>query len=184
MIVGIEGEIELKEPTLLHINVNGLIYEVNISLNTSNSIDKKRVKLATTQIIREDSHSLYGFYSKDEKKMFDSLLKVNGVGPKVALAVCSTFTPIDFSNIIASKDINALKKVPGIGAKGANRILIELSDFRVDDLSDSSSISKQEAILALETLGFKKDAILKALANEEGDTATLVKKALKRLQRL
>jgi len=86
MIVGIEGKIELKEPTYLHINVGGLIHEVHVSINTSNAISGREVKLLVTQIIREDADLLYGFASKSEKKMFDTLLKINGVGPKVAQA--------------------------------------------------------------------------------------------------
>ena len=114
MIVGIEGIIVHKEPTIIHILVNGLTYEVNISLNSSNKIKEDRVKLHITQIIREDANLLFGFLDKNEKKMFDTLLKINGVGPKVALAVCSTFTPETFAKIVSSKDVAMLKKVPGI----------------------------------------------------------------------
>ncbi len=187
MIVGIEGEVEAREPTWLHINVGGLIYEVNISLNTSNAISgKKRVKLYITQIIREDADLLFGFANRDEKRMFDTLLKINGVGPKVAQAVCSTFSPESFAKIIAAKDAALLKRVPGIGPKAASRILVELADFIIDSSSKESSIlaQHQEAVMALESLGFKKDAIRKALEGESGDTAALVKAALKKLQRL
>ncbi len=188
MLVGIEGVVELKEPTLVHINVNGLIYEVNISIHTSNKINDKRVKLLLTQIIREDANLLYGFIDRDEKRMFDTLLKINGVGPKVALAVCSTFTPQTFAKIISSKDVSMLKRVPGIGPKAASRILVELADFIVDssNLSTSSANDSNiiEATMALESLGFKKDAIKKALNGESGSTSELVKIALKKLQRL
>jgi Holliday junction DNA helicase RuvA len=185
MIVGIEGTIEHKEPTIVHINVSGIIYEVNISLNTSNAIDDKKVKLYTTQIIREDANLLYGFANISEKKMFDTLIKINGIGPKVALAICSTFVPDSFAKVISNKDVSMLKKVPGIGPKAASRILVELADFIVDTQSDTISNNNQlEAIMALESLGFKKDAIEKALKNETGDTAKLVKIALKKLQRL
>jgi len=185
MIVGIEGVVEHKEPTYVHINLNGLIYQVNISINTSNSIDTKRVKLHITQILREDSNMLYGFISLSEKKMFDTLIKINGIGPKVALAICSTFLPTSFAQVVSSKDVSMLKRVPGIGPKAASRILVELADFIVDDNDiNNSSNDKLEAIMALESLGFKKDAIEKALNQESGDTAHLVKVALKKLQRL
>ena len=188
MLVGIEGVVELKEPTLVHINVNGLIYEVNISINTSNKINDKRVKLLLTQIIREDANLLYGFLDRDEKRMFDTLLKINGVGPKVALAVCSTFTPQTFAKIVSSKDVSMLKRVPGIGPKAASRILVELADFIVDspneDTPSSNNTNIIEATMALESLGFKKDAIKKALNGESGSTSELVKIALKKLQRL
>jgi len=187
MIVAIKGEIVYKEPTILHIFIQGLTYEVNVSLNTSGAIKDKEVSLFVTQIIREDANLLYGFLDKDEKKMFDTLLKINGVGPKVALAVCSTFTPTTFARIVSSKDVTMLKKVPGIGPKAASRILVELADFIVTSQEQEQSSTGSnilEATMALESLGFKKEAIKKALANESGTTQELVKIALKKLQRL
>lgn len=185
MIVGIEGTVERKEPTLVHINVHGLIYEVQVSLNTSNAIRETGVKLHTTQIIREDAHLLFGFTCMAEKKMFDTLLKINGVGPKVALAICSTFTPETFAKVISAKDVGMLKRVPGIGPKAASRILVELADFIVDGNETSeSNTAMTEAVMALESLGFKKDAISKALLGCSGDTGMLVKEGLKKLQRL
>jgi Holliday junction DNA helicase RuvA len=185
MIVAIEGKIVYKEPTLLHIFINGLTYEVNVSINTSSAIKGEMAKLFVTQIIREDANLLYGFFTKAEKKMFDTLLKINGVGPKVALAVCSTFTPESFAKIVNSKDVAMLKRVPGIGPKAASRILVELADFIVNENEQNiNQASVLEATLALESLGFKKDAIKKALQNESGTTQELVKIALKKLQRL
>jgi Holliday junction DNA helicase RuvA len=185
MIVGIKGTIEHKEPTLLHIEVQGLIYEVFVSLHTSSSITSNEVKLFIAQIIREDANMLFGFATRDEKRMFDTLLKINGVGPKVTLAICSTFTPDTFAKIIASKDVGMLKRVPGIGPKAASRILVELADFIVDGNSDSvTGGSMGEAMMALESLGFKKDEIRKALSGVAGDTASMVKEGLKKLQRL
>jgi len=186
MIVAIEGKVEHKEPTFVHLNVHGITYRVHVSINTSNHIDTPTIKLLTTQILREESNELYGFIEVGEQKMFDTLLKINGVGPKVALAVCSTFTPATFAKVISAKDVTMLKKVPGIGPKAASRILVELADFIVDTDTDtmSSSVPTAEAVMALESLGFKKDAIRKALEGLSGDTATLVKQGLKKLQRL
>jgi len=185
MIVAIEGDIVYKEPTLLHLFVYGLTYEVHVSVNTSATIESKRAKLFTTQILREDANLLFGFANKDEKRMFDTLLKINGVGPKVALAVCSTFTPETFAKIVSAKDVAMLKRVPGIGPKAASRILVELADFIVREGEESSGNSALlEATLALESLGFKKDAIKKALTGESGDVGALVKVGLKKMQRL
>jgi len=185
MIVGIEGTIEKKEPTFIHLNVNGLIYEVNISINTSNSIKNSRVKLLITQIIREDANLLFGFMEANEKKMFDTLIKINGVGPKVAMATCSTFVPSTFARVVADKDVGLLKRVPGIGPKAASRILVELADFIVDgNANEVVDSSMSDAILALESLGFKKEHIKKALSGASGDVSTLVKHGLKKLQRL
>lgn len=185
MIVGIEGTVERKDPTYVHINVNGLIYEVHVSINTSNSIQEKKVKLFITQVIREDANLLFGFMDTNEKKMFDTVLKINGVGPKVGLAICSTFTPSTFAKVVASKDVSMLKRVPGIGPKAASRILVELADFIVDgNKQNEDAGALGDAVMALESLGFKKDAIRKALAGTSGDTSNLVKEGLKKLQRL
>jgi len=184
MIVGIEGTIEKKEPTFVHINVHGIIYEVSVSINTSNEISQKQVKLFVTQIIREDANLLFGFVDINEQKMFTTVLKINGVGPKVALAICSTFTPSTFAKVVASKDVATLKRVPGIGPKAASRILVELADFIVDGDEGGSTASNSDAVMALESLGFKRVQIQKALSGCSGDTATLVKEGLRRLQRL
>jgi Holliday junction DNA helicase RuvA len=186
MIVALEGIIEKKEPTNIHLNVNGITYEIFVSLNCSSKITNDKVKLYTTHIIREDSQSLYGFINNNEKKIFDTVIKINGVGPKVALAICSTFNPEDFAQIISSNDVAMLKKVPGIGPKGASRILVELSGVVIDGLEDTSqsSINNKEAALALESLGFKKDIITKALSQCDATTTSdLVKQALKKLQK-
>lgn len=188
MIVGLEGKITKKEPTLLNINVNGIIYEVNVSINCSQKITSNEISLHITQIIREDAHTLYGFLDPNEKKLFDTVIKINGVGPKVALAICSTFTPSSFSQIVTDNDVSMLKRVPGIGPKGASRILVELSGFIVDgddssedNLAASASL---EAALALESLGFKKDMVSKILKTCKGtNTSDLVKEALKKLQK-
>jgi len=188
MIVGLIGKIVKKDPTLLNVNVNGLIYEVFVSLNCSSKIINDDVQLEITQIIREDSQTLYGFLDANEKKLFDTVIKINGVGPKVALAICSTFTPASFSQIVNDNDISMLKRVPGIGPKGASRILVELSGFIIDadseDGGDTSMAASFEAALALESLGFKKDMVSKILKTcVSTNTSDLVKEALKKLQK-
>lgn len=188
MIVGLEGKIRKKEPTLLNINVSGIIYEVFVSLNCSSKIINDNVTLEITHIIREDSQTLYGFLDPNEKKLFDTVIKINGVGPKVALAICSTFTPSSFSQIVNDNDISMLKRVPGIGPKGASRILVELSGFIIDtnddENADTSLAASFEAALALESLGFKKDMVSKILKTcTSTSTSDLVKEALKKLQK-
>ena len=183
MIIAIEGELLKKEPTLLHVkSASGLIYAIRVSLNCSSKIEDKNIFLHTTLIIRDDAHILFGFLDEDEKKIFDRVLKINGVGPNTALAICSTFNPKSFQEAIISQDIDALKSVPGIGAKSAKRILVELGDFNLELKRDDSSKSFIEASLALESLGFKKESIKKALKDiKSGDTQTLIKEALKKL---
>ncbi len=186
MIVGLRGLVAHKEPSLVHIEVSGVIYEVFISLQSYSALGADEVLLHTSHIIREDAELLYGFISKDEKFLFENLLKINGVGPKVAMAICSTYTPSQFAAIISNKDVKAIQNVPGIGPKSAGRIMVELSGFDekiIASSQTSTSKSHQEAIEALETLGFKKDKISKALSEcKSEDTPTLVKEALKLLQ--
>ncbi|MDX4062461.1 Holliday junction branch migration protein RuvA [Aliarcobacter skirrowii] len=185
MIVGLIGKVVKKEPTVIHLNVNGVIYEVFVSLNCSSKIISDEVKFEITEIIREDTHNLYGFLDSNEKKLFDTVIKINGVGPKVALAICSTFTPSSFAQIVSSSDVNMLKRVPGIGPKGASRILVELSGFVVETNSSSDIPNiNLEASLALESLGFKKDLISTILKTcTSSTTSELVREALKKLQK-
>lgn len=184
MIIGIEGKIIKKEPTFVHMSTNaGLVYKVNVSLYTSSKTELGEAFMHTTQIIREDMHSLYGFLDLEEKKVFDTVIKLNGIGPSTALAICSTLTPSEFSNALVSNNVDAFKKVPGIGPKSAKRILVELSDFSLDSLSESASnASFDEALQALESLGFKKESVRKVLSTcKADDTSSLIKEALKKL---
>lgn len=186
MIVGLRGTAEYKEPTFVHIDVNGVIYEVFISLHTFSALGNEEIKLYISHVIREDAEMLYGFFDTSEKKLFEKLIKINGVGPKVALAICSTFTPAQFATALNNSDIKAIQRVPGIGPKSAGRILVELHGFDVELFSSSDEPKNQsysQASEALESLGFKKDKITKALSASSGsDTASLVKEALKLLQ--
>jgi len=186
MIVGIRGKLEKKEPTLLHVNISGLIYGVAVSLNTSSAVTSNEVHLHTTHIIREDAQLLFGFIDLDEKTMFDELIKISGVGPKAALAICSTFSPSTFEQIVKTGDITSLKRVVGIGPKSAGRILVELSGFVLQSENElETTAHRSEAIMALESLGFKKDMINRALQGLSlENTSELVKAALKKLQKL
>ena len=187
MIVGLKGKVEHKEPTVVHLDVHGVVYEVFISLQTF-SVLGEDVHLHTVHIVREDAESLYGFATKAEKALFERLIKINGVGPKVAMAICSTYTPQQFASVISSNDVAGIKRVPGIGPKSAGRILVELNGFDSELLESSQSAepkgrSHAEATEALEALGFKKEQISKALSQcESDDTASLVKEALKYLK--
>ena len=185
MIIAIEGEVIYKEPTLLHLKLqNGLSYLVYVSVNSSAAIREKKISLHTTQIFKEDSQNLYGFIDKKEKQMFDRLIKITGVGPGTALAVCSTFSPESFAKAVLEQDVNAIKTVPGIGPKSAKRLLVELGDFALQN-QDSGyfETEKNSAALALESLGFKKDKIQKVLSTCDCETTEeLIKEALKKLR--
>ena len=115
MIVGLKGKVEYKEPSVVHLDVGGVVYEVFISLQTFSTLSET-AHLHTVHIVREDAQLLYGFASKTEKSLFERLIKINGVGPKVAMAICSTYTPQQFASLISTNDISGLKRVPGIGS--------------------------------------------------------------------
>lgn len=186
MIVGLRGKVIEKEPSFVHIEVGGVIYEVFISLQAFSALREDEVRLHTTHIIREDAQLLYGFLDKGEKTLFEKLLKINGVGPKVAMAICSTYTPSQFAVVINNKDIKAVQLVPGIGPKSAGRIFVELNGFDAELVASKSPTTTKifdQATEALESLGFKKDKISKVLSEcRSDDTASLVKEALKLLQ--
>jgi len=179
MIYAIEGEVFDKNEGKVFLKTSsGVIYEINVSLLSFSKIEKnEKIIFLITEIIKENEYTLYGFLDKEEKKLFDALLKINGVGPKAALGIISTMTPGEFIEAVKNSDINALKKVPGIGPKSAKRIIVEMGDFEVDNLNNELT----QAIIALENLGFKRSDILKVLQGESGSVEELIKKALKRL---
>lgn len=187
MIVGLKGKVEYKEPAFVHVDVLGIVHEVFISLQTFSALPKEDVKLFISEIIREDAHLLFGFLELGEKKLFEKLIKISGVGPKVAMAICSTYTPSQFAAVIHNNDLKGVSRVPGIGPKSAGRILVELNGFDAELLPSASPKTQacDEATQALESLGFKKEKISKALSScSSEDTASLVKEALKLLHTL
>ena len=171
MIVALKGSVERLEPTFVEIDVGGVVYGLGVSLNTSMRLKEcasERVKVLCVQIIREDSQALFGFFDEVERLSFERLIKINGVGPKVALAILSTYTPQSFAKILEDKDIQALQRVPGIGAKSAGKIMVELAGFfneLIEDRIEKNTMSdvKREASAALESLGFKSADISNAL---------------------
>ncbi len=180
MIAALKGKIYEKEAGKILLDVRDMIYELNVSLMTFSNAKEEGV-FYISEIIKENEYSLYGFADKNEKKLFDSLIKLNGVGPKVALAICSTYTPATFMDIISTQNINALKKIPGIGPKSAKRILLEMGGFEIN--IESQNPTHSQALSALENLGFKKEDILKVLNGIEGNVEEVIKEALKKLSK-
>lgn len=191
MICGLIGEIIKLEPMRAEVNVNGVIYEVFLSVQTSSKLElNKTSKLLTTHIIREDANLLFGFLDSLEQKSFERLLKINGVGVKVAIAILSTYKSEEFAMLVNNKDLKAIQKVPGIGAKMAGKILLDLAGF-FDEIVESNKESNNKldsnmikASLALESLGYKQSDIKKVLANLDSslETQELIKLALKSLR--
>lgn len=183
MIRAIEGIIAKKEPTFVVLKTNGGVsYGIFVSLFTYGKLEKnQKIELMITQIIREDANLLYGFLDINEQKMFEMLVKLNGIGAATAMAVCSSLSVQNFSGAIMSGDADAFKSVPGIGPKTARRIIAELSDAKIIlDNNDDDSNFKSEAMQALETLGFKRDKISKVLNEcKSEETGEIIKEALK-----
>jgi Holliday junction DNA helicase RuvA len=182
LIIALRGKVFKKNVSSIYLDVNGVIYDVNVSLNSYSEINlNDDILIYITENIREDSYTLYGFLSESEKEMFDTVIKLNGIGPKVAMAICSTYKVETFAQIIESKNVTALTKVPGIGPKGAKRILVELSEFVVSSIESKPS-PKLDAQKALETLGFKSDIIINVLKKVSStSTEDIIKDALKLL---
>lgn len=192
MIFSLKGIVQELTPTYVVIEVNGVGYYVGISLQTSQRLSLgKEVFLFTQQIIREDAHLLFGFYTKEEKEMFNLLISVNGVGAVSALILLSSLDLKDIAQAILNKNSALLQKVKGVGAKTAERIIVDLRDkvekFRVSAENISAFADnkvKEESLSALEVLGIPKkmsekiaDRILKQ--NPDLQTEELVKQILK-----
>jgi len=179
MISGIIGKVKKKENGRVFIETRcGLIYEINVNFRDFSKIDGE-IELLVVIVKKDDSDEIYGFLDEIEKELFKKLIKISGVGPKIALAILSTFTISEFESIVANEDIALLKRVPGIGQKMAKRILVEFSSF-------SFKASKQnEVIIALEGLGFKRENILKVIDKLKAKTIEeKIKEALKLLAKV
>ena len=190
MISHINGKIVEKTPTYIVIDCNGVGYKLHISLQTYSSIDTETCSLLTHLSIKEDSHTLYGFYTKEERDLFRHLISVSGVGPSTARMILSTYTAEEIINYIISADVSAIKNVKGIGGKTAQRIIIDLKDKvgkgdqKSDLLFTQDNTIKDEALSALLALGFTKKTaevkIDKVLKDTSSDISVedLVKKSL------
>lgn len=194
MIAYLKGKLVHKEPTFVLLEVNGVGYQVSISLNTFSEIkDQEDLKLSTYLHVREDAHILYGFASEAEKQMFQYLISVNGVGPNTALVVLSYLPPNELRAAIVREDATALQAVKGIGGKTAQRLILELKDkLRKEPIEDSPgkpglvhNTMRHEALTALMTLGITRGAAEKSVdtvLKKSGNTISLeelVKQALK-----
>ncbi|MGS5403462.1 Holliday junction branch migration protein RuvA [Acinetobacter junii] len=201
MIGCLIGEVfALEAPTVL-LNVNGVGYEIDTPLSTFCQLQKgQKVTLWTHLVVREDAQQLYGFSEAQEKIIFRTLLKVNGVGPKMALGILSTLSVELLIHTIEHDDINTLIKVPGVGKKTAERLMIELRD-RFKALSQSANSTLQtttsqiqfmsnspvaEAEAALQSLGYKPIEAQKAVAAVKADyteSADIIRAALKSMMK-
>jgi holliday junction DNA helicase RuvA len=195
MIAFLRGKLVQKDPTFVIIDVGGVGYHVNVSLATYSDIkDQENILLFTHLTIREDAHILFGFSKQGEKKLFQQLISVNGVGPGTAIVMLSYMNSEELKTAIVQENASALQSIKGIGGKTAQRVIIELKDkLKKETWEDAQSpvslgthnTLRREALSALLTLGLPKAAAEKsvdAVLKKSGNTITLedlVKQALK-----
>lgn len=193
MITHIQGKLTEKNPTHVVIDCNGVGYMLNISLHTFSQIpNSENLKLYTHLQVKEDSHTLYGFSSLAEREIFRLLLSVSGIGASIARTMLSSLTPKQVREGIATSDVALIQSIKGIGAKTAQRVILDLKDkvlkiYDIDEVSVSKgNTNKDEALSALEVLGFVKkqaervvDKIM--IQQPDADVETIIKQALKNL---
>lgn len=189
MIHFLEGKFYEISPTLVVINCGGVGYEVKISLNTYEELVKTNANFVFTQfIVREDAQILYGFATKEEREVFNLLISVSGIGPSTAMIMLSSLKTGEIAHAIVHEDIRTVQSIKGIGAKTAQRVIIELKDkmLKLDVSTENSSSSNNtmrfDALSALLSLGFDRKAIDKAMDKIDDGTKTveiLIKEALK-----
>jgi Holliday junction DNA helicase RuvA len=196
MIGFLKGRLAAKQPPMLLVDVNGVGYELEAPMSTFYGLPAtgESVALFTHLVVREDAHILFGFGTDSERRLFRGLLKVSGVGPKIALGVLSGASVEDFLRIIEAEDVAMLTRIPGIGRKTAERIIIEMRDS-VQKLSmpvpgsaanalnpGAAATPQSEAFSALIALGYKPPEITRLLksADEPGlSTTEIIRRALK-----
>ena len=193
MITHITGKLVEKNPTDVVIECNGVGYFINISLHTFSQIPvSENIKLFTHLQVREDAHILYGFSGVAEREIFRLLLSVSGIGASIARTMLSSLSPDQVTDAIASEDVATIQSIKGIGSKTAQRVILDLKDkiLKVYGLSgisaNSSNTNKNEALSALETLGFARKQIEKVcdkivMDDPLSSVETIIKQALKNL---
>jgi Holliday junction DNA helicase RuvA len=194
MIGFLKGRLALKQPPSLMVDVNGVGYELEAPMSTFYGLPAagEPVALFTHLVVREDAHVLFGFGTESERRLFRGLLKVSGVGPKIALGILSGASVADFLRIVEAEDIAMLTRIPGIGRKTAERVIIEMRDsvqklaaptLREGSPSGPAAASPQgEAFAALVALGYKPPEVTRLLksADEPGlSTTEIIRRALK-----
>jgi len=192
MITQIKGRLIEKSPTQLVIDCNGIGYSVNISLYTFSKLSKEEnIKVFTHLIVKEDSHSLFGFLTKGERELFQLLISVSGVGASTARVMLSSLSPSEIISAVANEKVSIVQSIKGIGSKTAQRIILELKDKILgieNNENDFELIPKEieEAISALEVLGYSRKQTTKLVSKIKSDepeisTEALIKRSLNNL---
>jgi Holliday junction DNA helicase RuvA len=193
MITHLKGRLTEKHPTHVVIDCGGVGYFVNISLHTFSQLpSSENIQLFTHLQIKEDSHTLFGFMEASEREIFRLLLSVSGIGSSTARTMLSSMTPFQIRDAIATGDVPSIQAIKGIGAKTAQRVILDLKDkvLKIYDLDEvypnSNNTNKEEALSALEVLGFQRKQAEKAVDKVLSQDASLsvediIKHALKNL---
>ena len=193
MIAHIQGKLVEKTPTEVVIDCNGVGYHINISLHTYSLLPNADfVKLFTHLMVKEDSHSLYGFVEKSEREIFKMLLSVSGIGAGIARTMLSSLEPKQIIQALASGDVATIQSIKGIGGKTAQRAILDLKEkvlkiYDLDEVSMSqSNTNRDEALSALEVLGFVRKTSEKIVdkvisQNPDATVEVIIKQALKNL---
>ena len=193
MITQIKGRLIEKSPTELVIDCNGIGYLVNISLNTYSLLsDSESISLYTHLQVKEDSHTLFGFFEKTERNLFRKLISVSGIGASTARTMLSSLSPDEIQRAILSENVTTIQSIKGIGLKTAQRVIIELGDkvAVLGDVDDStvgmSNSKREEALSALEVLGYTRKQTTKVIDKIIGDNSEIsvegiIKDALNKL---
>ncbi len=189
MITHLRGKLVEKNPTNLVVECAGIGYEVKISLHTFSALSSDEAVFVYTQfIVREDAQILYGFATKEEREMFNHLISVSGIGPNTAMIMLSSMVPEEIAHAIQSDDVRTIQSIKGIGAKTAQRVIVDLKDkmlkmnFSAGNLLSASNTNRFDALTALVSLGFDKklaDKALDKIATSEHTVEQLIKEALK-----
>ena len=189
MIAQLNGRLVEKSPTEVVIDCGGVGYEVKISLNTFSTIGSdESIKLFTKLVVREDAQILYGFADKIEREMFNHLVSVSGIGPNTAMIMLSSLVPEEIASAIQNEDARTIQSIKGIGAKTAQRVIIDLKDkmlkmtFSSENMFNANNTSRFDALTALISLGFDKKSAEKAIdkiATGDESVEQLIKGALK-----
>jgi Holliday junction DNA helicase RuvA len=193
MIAHIQGKLVEKNPTEVVIDCGGVGYHINISLHTYSLLPKSdQIKLFTYLQVKEDAHTLFGFFEKSEREIFKMLLSVSGIGASIARTMLSSLEPKQIIQAIASGDVGTVQSIKGIGLKTAQRVILDLQDkvLKLYDLDEVSMIlnntNRDEALSALEVLGFVRktsEKVVEKIIKEDPDASveSIIKKALKSL---
>ncbi len=163
MIGRLSGTLIQKQAPLLMIDVHGVGYEVQAPMSTFYNLPEldNPVVLLTHMVVREDAQLLYGFYSESERRLFKSLIKVNGVGPKLGLTILSGISANEFVQVVKNNDESGLVRLPGIGKKTAQRLIVEMKD-RLDDWQDDTAGGLDKTSTTSDTLNSEQDIIKEA----------------------